>query len=212
MEKDHKNEINQSHEINSGPKYKCNRCASNFTTKRELTTHIKEKHKTYKPCDYFIETRCELDDDCNFNHVILAQGQHICYTCGDIFKSKRDLINHIKEEHGNTVCYKFLQNKCTVRRCFFKHIIQSAPNVGKTSEAPPAPTYQDFPSLPTTGPVVWNQVAAKDTQPRDLPHVLDGTQNKNKALEAQVLQTLTQMMPQITQQLMAALRTGMTTN
>ena len=46
--------------------------------------------------------------------------------------------------------------KCTVRRCFFKHIIQSAPNVGKT--------YQDFPSLPTTGPVVWNQVVAKDTQ------------------------------------------------
>ena len=212
IEKDHKNEINQSHEINSGSKYKCNRCASSFTTKRELTTHIKEKHKTYKPCDYFIETRCELDDDCNFYHVILAQGQHICYTCGDIFKSKRDLINHIKEKHGNTVCYKFLQNKCTVRRCFFKHIIQSAPNVGKTSEAPPAPTYQDFPSLPTTGPVVWNQVAAKDTQPRDLPHLLDGTQNKNKALEAQVLQTLTQMMPQITQQLMAALKTGMTTN
>ena len=159
-----KNKINQSHDINSGPTLKCNRCASNFTIKRELTTHIKEKNKSYKPFDYFVETRSELDDDCKFNHVKLAQGEHISYTCGDILKSKRDSIKHIKEEHGNTVCYKFLQNKCTVRRCFFKHIIQSAPIVGKTPETPPAPTDQDFPSLPTTGPVVWSQVAAKDTQ------------------------------------------------
>ena len=95
---------------------------------------------------------------------------------------------------------------------FFKLIIQSAPNVVKTPEAPPAPTDQDFPSLPTTRPVVWSQVAAEDTQARDLPNLLKGTQNKNKTLEAQVLQTLIQMVPQITQQLAAALRTGMTTN
>ena len=82
----------------------------------------------------------------------------------------------------------------------------------KSPEAPPGLTYQDFPSLPTTGPVVWRQVTAEDTQAWVLPNLLDGTQNKNKALEAQVLQTLTVMMPQITQQLVAALRAGMTTN
>ena len=213
MESDHKNEINQSHDLNGGPTLKCIRCASNFTTRRELTTHIKEEHKSYKPCDYFLENSCELDDnDCRFNHIKLAQGQQICYTCGDKFKSKRDMISHIKADHGNTVCYKFLQNKCTVRRCFFKHIIHSVPNVEKSPEAPPALSDQDFPSLPTTGPVVWRQVAAEDTQARVLPNLLDGTQNKNKALEAQVLQTLTIMMPQITQQLVAALRAGMTTN
>ena len=108
--------------------------------KKKLLAQWKKSNFSYKPCDYFVETRCELDDDCKFNHVKLAQGEHRCYTCGDIFQSKRDLINRIKEEHGNTVCYKFLQNKCTVRRCFYKHIIQSAPNVGKTSEAPLAPT------------------------------------------------------------------------
>jgi len=95
---------------------------------------------------------------------------------------------------------------------FFKHIIHSVPNVEKSPEAPPALSDQDFPSLPTTGPVVWRQVAAEDTQARVLPNLLDGTQNKNKALEAQVLKTLTIMMPQITQQLVAALRAGMTTN
>ena len=84
--------------------------------------------------------------------------------------------------------------------------------MGKTPEAPPAPTDQDFPSLPTTGSVVWSQVAATDKQARDLPNLLAGTQNKNNALEAQVLQTLTQMMLQITQQLVAAPGTGMTTN
>ena len=212
MEKVHKNEFNHSHYRNSGPTFKCIRYASNFTTKKELTTHIKEKHISYKPFDYFMESRCDLDDYCNFHHVKLAQGEQICYTCGDCFKSKRDLINHIKEKHGNIVCYKFLQNKCTVRRCFFEHIIQSAPNVAKTPESPPAPTDQDFPCLPTIRPVVWSQVAAEDTQAQDLPNLLKGTQNKNKTLEAQVFQTLTQMVPQITQQFAAALRTGMTTN
>ena len=81
MESDHKNKINQSHDLNGGPTLKCIRCASNFTTKRELTTHIKKKHKSYKPCDYFMESRCDLDDDCNFHHVNLAQGEQICYTC-----------------------------------------------------------------------------------------------------------------------------------
>ena len=92
------NKINQSHDINSGPTFKCIRFASNFTTKIELTTHIKEKHKIHMPCDYFMESRCELDNDCKSNHVKLAQGKQICYTCGDCFQYKRELILALLED------------------------------------------------------------------------------------------------------------------
>ena len=53
MENDHKNKINRSHDINNGHVIKCNGCDCNFKTKIDLTTHIKEKHKSYTPCDYF---------------------------------------------------------------------------------------------------------------------------------------------------------------
>ena len=108
---------------------------------------------------------------------------------------------------GKKICYKFLKNQCerSSEDCIYKH--QTGQNV-RTSLTP----HQDFPSLPTTRPVVWSQVAAEGTQAQDLPHLLEGVQNKSKTLEAQVLQTLTQMMPQISQQLVTALRTGMTTN
>ena len=42
------------------------------------------------------------------------------------------------------------------------------------------PTDHDFPSLPTTRPVVWSQVAAEETQAQDLPNLLHGTQKRKK--------------------------------
>ena len=76
-------------ETDNIPAFKCNKCSSKFKTKIELTNHIKENHKSHKPCDYFLEDRCELDADCRFNHIKLIQGQQICYTCGLKFKSKK---------------------------------------------------------------------------------------------------------------------------
>ena len=86
MKKTHKNQNNKSHDINSGPTFKCNICAFNFTTKREWRPHMKENHKSYKPCEYFIENICGLDEDCKFHYVKHALDEQICNTCGDIFK------------------------------------------------------------------------------------------------------------------------------
>ena len=174
-------------ETNSS-EFKCNKCVSNFKTKRELTNHIKETHKSHKPCDYFIEDRCELDDDCRFRHIKLLPGDHICYTCGKIFKSKSEMINHIKEKHGNTICHKYLRNECTVRRCFYRHDIQNAPNLERTQETS-FTTAQDFPSLPTTRPVVSSQVSAQNPHPQEI----QATQQTIEALTKQMSSMLNQM-------------------
>ena len=91
MEKEHNNKINQSDDINNCPVFKCNRCASN---KKRVQNPNQRKHDSYKPCGYFRETWYELEDDSSFQHIKLVQGQQICFTCGDIFMSKRNMLNH----------------------------------------------------------------------------------------------------------------------
>ena len=132
----------------------------------------------------------------------------------DKFNSKRDLRRHIEEIHGHEICHRYIQNKCTVRRCLFSHIMPNAPNVDRISQGrvAPVPTQADFHSLPTAGPVVWSQAVAQGPKAPVMSNLSAEAQNKNKTLEAQVLQTLIQMVPQITQQLAVALRMGMTTN
>ena len=52
----------------------CDQCGKKFRTDKELTSHIKDNHKTYKPCDYFVENRCEQSSTtCRYNHIKLKQ-------------------------------------------------------------------------------------------------------------------------------------------
>ena len=94
----HKNETKECMTTMKG-----NICDSMFPTKNDLNRHIKENHKTHKPCNKFPGNRCEYDDECRYRHVILQQGQHICYKCGEITMSRTDMMNHIKETNGNSV-------------------------------------------------------------------------------------------------------------
>ena len=206
--------IHERHESYRDSQIYCDMCNKPFRTKRELSHHMSADHKSYKPCDYFKEGKCDVDGECRYNHEILEPGQEICFKCGDKFNSKRDLRRHIEEIHGHEICHRYIQNKCTVRRCLFSHIMPNAPNVDRISQrrVAPVPTQADFHSLPTAGPVVWSQAVAQGPKAPVMSNLSAEAQNKNKTLEAQVLQTLIQMVPQITQQLAAALRTGMTTN
>ena len=82
------NHISRAHGIKI--QEKCNQCGDKFETQRELSRHIKENHKGHKPCHYFKEDRCDFDtDECRFKHIKLKHGEHICYTCGLIFISRR---------------------------------------------------------------------------------------------------------------------------
>lgn len=46
----------------------CKLCEETLSTRRELNRHIKENHKTYKPCNKFKVDKCEFDNDCIFNY------------------------------------------------------------------------------------------------------------------------------------------------
>ena len=189
-------------------KEKCNKCDETFGTQRELSRHITENHKSHKPCDYFREDRCDVAE-CRFKHIKLNPGEQICYTCGKIFISRKDMVSHIREEHGNTLCHRFLNNKCLVRRCLFSHKISSATNADIMSQEAraPAPPPQDFPILHTTGPVMWSQAVAKSpqTQAKVLPKVSGNLRNQNPILEAQVKEAMKQLIPQLISQIVETL-------
>ena len=161
-EEELKKHILVAHEI-----FKCTQCHITLKTKRDITTHMKENHKSYKPCDYFLEDRCDLDGECRYNHVKLKPGQQICYKCGDKFNLKSDMRRHIVETHGNDICHKFMQNNCTARKCFFSHDVITAQNVIRNAQRdnPRVPTQQDFYELPTARPAGRRQEVAQSLAP-----------------------------------------------
>ena len=92
--------------------------------KSELRSHIKTKHKTYKPCrNYALHSQCDFGNDCIYNHNIPKEGEYLCFTCDNKFNSKTNLIQHIKTEHGNEPCRNFLKGQCKyeMNTCFFRH-------------------------------------------------------------------------------------------
>ena len=166
---------NMAHKNENLNLQKCSQCELSFSSKEEMEQHLKQ-HKSYKPCRNFRSNSCELNEVCPFEHIILEQGQHICYKCGSITISKTKLMKHIKDKHGNEVCHKFLENKCDFgSRCLFRHTGLPVQNVDLDS-TPARHTMQDFPNTLATGPVVrtegrpqnqslaptWAQICQKD--------------------------------------------------
>ena len=141
----------------------CKKCEWNFGSKAEMKVHMKEAHKSYKPCKNFPLNKCEYNEDCTFDHIILQEGQHVCFRCGHISNSKTEIMNHIKEKHGNIICQKFLKNQCSFHnRCLFQHVTSIAQNVQTISNPGHSstsytPSPQDFPDTLTMRPVVGMQ-------------------------------------------------------
>ena len=140
-------------------KIECNLCNTIFKSRKDLNTHSKETHnKNFEPCRNF-PNNCEYDSECHFDHIILNQGEHVCFKREDVFKNKTLMLNHIKSDHGQEICKRFQENKCTFgERCFYRHIL-NARNV-RTSQEPsvsPTPhvtTQQVFQQAPTS----WSRV------------------------------------------------------
>ena len=187
----------------------CNHCNYAVGTDNELKLHMKQNHYSYKPCDYFQEDRCE-DEFCRFNHIKMLQGQHICYKCGDTWRTKRNLMKHIEDAHGDLICHRFQRNECTARKCFFKHVLMTAGNVvgAPRPVTTPVPTPADFPSLHTVRPAVWRQVTGHYPEPPTplLHNMSQEAHNQMKNLESQVMTALTNMLPQLMNQIMISLR------
>ena len=124
---------------NSGKILKCYTCREEFSDRDVLRHHIREVHGTYKPCRKFQNDRCDNDEDeCDFNHIVLEQGKHICYKCGQIEGSKTNLLKHVTKKHGDIPCHKFQTNQCDFgsERCLFSHKV-STPTSQQGFQEPP---------------------------------------------------------------------------
>ena len=149
--------------------YECKLCNNYFETRNDLNIHSKETHKwTYKPCRNFPSKNCEYDSECNFNRIILNQGEHTCFKCGDVFSSKTPLLKHIKSVHGEETCKRFQDNKCSFgEKCFFKHVITHAQPVANILRKTPC---QHTGFLQPSQHRAANPVGGR-TRPKDVQHV-----------------------------------------
>ena len=101
----------------------CKFCDFKTQSKQDLETHKLNTHRSYKPCTKFAKGECTYGDACIFNHKILSDKDFICYTCGNVFQTKTELLKHIKTVHGHVNCRNFTLNKCrySSEACFFTH-------------------------------------------------------------------------------------------
>ena len=161
---------------------------------------MKEAHRSYKPCRNFASNRCEYDGDCSFYHIILEKGEHICYRCAHKTKSRTEMMRHIKNEHGNIICHRFLRNQCNFgSQCLYSHSVPSAQNVQRNranshSDSTHVPTAQDFPDTLTSGPVVGAQGGPQiQTPAQPLHHVSQDNQQSIQSLTSQMVIMMNQM-------------------
>ena len=91
---------------------KCKLCNFSATQIENLRIHMSTRHKSYKPCEYFLKDNCRNGDQCRYNHVKLNPGEFICFQCGQKFSDKSSVSSHIKTFHSDMSCKRFLRNAC----------------------------------------------------------------------------------------------------
>ena len=120
----HKAEGGDAHLAKGSGSYSCRRCGKDFIYKIDMAKHIKETHKTYKPCKDI--KSCSYKDSrqgCRYNHTIYPEGHQVCFECGKSFKTLHDLMRHRKSDHKVPVCREFLANRCdySASNCYYTH-------------------------------------------------------------------------------------------
>ena len=171
--------------------FKCRFCDIVFTSENDKVKHRKVNHKTFRPCINFLSNTCEYDSECHFLHFKFHDGEHVCFQCGETFKGKFNLMNHIKTIHGDTPCKKFAKNQCKFEddTCLYKHVkddTNSSTNPVSRHRQKPV---QDF------------QVPPRDLKPPDWPKL----NLQKKKMKEMIPEMLTEMMPQMMTELIPQL-------
>ena len=172
----------------------CKFCGQKFSFRYQLINHVLENHKSHKPCTKFALNKCELDSECRFNHIILEDGKHICYTCGHKSNDKTENMKHIKTKHGETPCQRFEENRCgfSSKDCLYKHSISNHLQQYEMSSITNRPTHSQ----------VFQNI---QQNPRPLEHSTRIPQVLNISdMIPQLMQNMMQQMSQI----LSALKSG----
>ena len=71
---------------------------------------------------YFATDSCEYDGECRYKPIKLKENEQICFKCGLVVTSVKNLREHIREIHGSEQCKLYAQNKCARgSSCWFSH-------------------------------------------------------------------------------------------
>ena len=100
--------ISESGNIQTENIHKCNFCEETFTSKKALSTHKADVHKTFKPCRDPIN--CVYQAGCYFSHVPVTLGKVRCYQCGEEFNTKNVMMIHRKTHGGVKDCIDLIRN------------------------------------------------------------------------------------------------------
>jgi hypothetical protein len=102
-------------------KINCNFCDNKFETNKQMMSHRRKNHRTFKPCKNL--PHCEYEENCLINHELIDENTFLCYECGEKFNTLSDLMGHRKETHSMINCTKFLKNNCsfTSDKCWYTH-------------------------------------------------------------------------------------------
>ena len=108
----------------------CHLCGNIFSTKTELMNHRRDQHRnSLKLCRYFASGNCHFDDNlCWYKHQTHQpkNSEVKCSFCDNVFKTKSDLRNHLRENHApesSTQCIDFKNGSCkmSTEDCWFQH-------------------------------------------------------------------------------------------
>ena len=109
----------------------CNKCNICFKSKQELNSHILDHHKSHKPCRNYASGSCEYEEEeCRFKHIKLGENQQICYNCGVITQTVKDLMNHIKNQGVGTAILGCYPKILTMMRPMLSRIFRRFPPPG----------------------------------------------------------------------------------
>ena len=129
-------------------KHICNNCNMFLNSKNQLNQHIQDEHITYKPCRDYATNSCEYKEEFRYRHIKLRDNEHICYKCGTLSATVKDLMKHIQEIHGSQPCTKFAIGQCDRNsRCWYSH---SNVTNNTTTQNTSNVEDQDFQGPPTT--------------------------------------------------------------
>ena len=103
---------------------RCTHCMKDFIYRIDLTKHLREAHKTYKPCRNLSD--CTYAPKCRYNHKKYPEGTQVCFECGFTFTTVHDLMKHRKRNHKVPLCKAFLKNNCgfSADDCYHTHAKQ----------------------------------------------------------------------------------------
>ena len=162
-----------------GVEFWCKYCETRFETEIVLEKHIFENHKSHKPCREFAKNNCDYSTECRYKHIILQQGERICYKCGEKLKTQGLLMKHIKETHDDILCKNFLEKTCSYgTRCMFRHKETTAknvirPQIGNQAKETQKAGFWEVPTAGQSGPTVGFQRPVTQQEVMNMSQLMD---------------------------------------